>query len=347
MTATALLGPVESPLLTRPAPVFSFDGDHDIVERHDRQLRRRQSRINLHRLDLVTLSVFLQVAHSGSISKGAQLAHLTIGAVSKRLSDLESSIGTLLFDRHSRGVTLTDVGSALQRHAKRILSDVELMSSDLINRLASDASEVVKVLANSSDLIEFLPGAVAEFTQAHATTQVDLSEQASPEIVAAVSNGRAELGIFTDGTPALGLQTVPCRSERLVLVIGRSNRLAGIKQVAFEEVADSDFVGLSETSSLGRAMQAAAAIVGRPLRVRTRANGFDAVCALVAAGLGIAVVPEAAARLYQSCFPIDRVDLQDSWAVRTSLLGARDFRTLSKSAKAFARHIAGAAFPTD
>src|SRR5690242_2288524 len=87
--------------------------------------------MNLHRLDLVSLSLFNLVVRSGSISKGAALAHLAVGAASKRIADLEAALGVALFERHSRGIVLTAAGTALQRHAQRILNDVDVLSADL------------------------------------------------------------------------------------------------------------------------------------------------------------------------------------------------------------------------
>ena len=76
--------------------------------------------MNLHRLDLVSLSLFHLVARTGSISRGAELALLAVGAASKRISDLEAAVGAPLLERHSRGVKLTAAGLALQkRHRSR------------------------------------------------------------------------------------------------------------------------------------------------------------------------------------------------------------------------------------
>jgi len=66
--------------------------------------------VNLHRLDLASLSLFSLVVRTGSISKGAELAHLAVGAASKWISDLEAAVGAALLERHSRGVTLTVAG---------------------------------------------------------------------------------------------------------------------------------------------------------------------------------------------------------------------------------------------
>ena len=87
--------------------------------------------MNPYRLDLVSLSLFALVVRSGSISRGAELAHLALGAASKRITDLEAAVGTALFERHSRGITMTAAGEAFMHHAQRILKDVDLMTGDM------------------------------------------------------------------------------------------------------------------------------------------------------------------------------------------------------------------------
>ena len=87
--------------------------------------------MNLHRIDLVSLSLFSLVARTGSISQGAELAMLAVGAASKRMTDLEAAFGVPLLERHSRGVKLTAAGVTLHRHVQRILGDVDQMSADL------------------------------------------------------------------------------------------------------------------------------------------------------------------------------------------------------------------------
>jgi DNA-binding transcriptional LysR family regulator len=146
--------------------------------------------MNLHRLDLVSLSLFSLVVRTGSISKGAALAHLAVGAASKRISDLETTIGTPLLERHSRGVLLTVAGQALHQHAQKILSDVDLLAADLSD-YASGMVGVVRLWANTSAVTQFLPHDLAAFTLANPGIRIELEEQNSREIVVAVLDGRA------------------------------------------------------------------------------------------------------------------------------------------------------------
>jgi DNA-binding transcriptional LysR family regulator len=160
--------------------------------------------MNLHRLDLVALSLFNLVVRSGSISQGAALANLAVGAASKRISDLELAVGSALLERHSRGVTLTVAGQALYRHTQRILNDVDQLAADLSD-YASGMIGLVRLWANTSAITQFLPADIATFVVANPGIRIELEEQNSREVVLALLDGRADLGIFADRTPTLGL----------------------------------------------------------------------------------------------------------------------------------------------
>jgi len=164
--------------------------------------------MNLHRIDLVSLSLFNLVARSGSISQGAELAMLAVGAASKRITDLEATFGVPLLERHSRGVKLTPAGHALHAHVQRLLGDVDQMSADLSDH-ARGLLGVVRLWANTSAITQFLPADLAGFARLQPGIRIELHEADSHEVVMAVLDGRADLGLFADRTPTLGLQTLP------------------------------------------------------------------------------------------------------------------------------------------
>jgi DNA-binding transcriptional LysR family regulator len=298
--------------------------------------------MNLHRLDLVSLSLFSLVARSGSISKGAELALLATGAASKRISDLEEAVGTPLFERHSRGVTLTLAGEALQRHAQRILGDVDQMTADLSD-YAAGLSGVVRLWANTSAVTQFLPQEISAFVRANPGIRIELEEGDSGEIVLAVLDGRADLGIFADRTPAHGLQQLAYRSDRLVLVVPRGHALARRRTVRFEEAAEYDFVTLSEATSLAKRLNAEAEALGRRLKIRIRVRSFDAMAQMVAAGMGVAILPDAAVRPHARSMDLRRIALQDAWADRRLLIGLRDAKAVPRHVRVFIDHLGGTA----
>jgi len=141
--------------------------------------------INIHRLDLVSLSLFSHIVRTGSISKGALAAHLAVGAASKRISDLEAAVGTALLERHARGVRTTAAGDALARHAQRILGDVNLLAAELHDH-ASGIVGVARMWANTSAITQFLPADIAAFARANPAIRIELEELNSSEVVLGV-----------------------------------------------------------------------------------------------------------------------------------------------------------------
>jgi DNA-binding transcriptional LysR family regulator len=293
--------------------------------------------MNLHRLDLVSLSLFTLVVRTGSISKGAGLANLAVGAASKRISDLEAAVGAELFDRHSRGVTLTAAGEALHRHAQRILHDVDQLSAELSDH-AKGVTGVVRLWANTSAITQFMPADLASFAVLNSGIRIEMHEADSHEVVLAVLEGRADLGVFADRTPALGLQTLPYRKDRLVLVVPPGHPLAKRRRIAFSEAAAFDFVSLSPATSLAQRLKLASGQIGVPLRISIHVRSFDAMCQMVAAGLGIAVLPAAAVQLLVKALGLRKLELTDDWVDRELLLGARDLAALPRPARRLLDH---------
>lgn len=297
--------------------------------------------MNLHRLDLVSLALFHRVASTGSISQGAASSHLAIAAASRRIADLEEAVGTPLFERHSRGVSLTAAGQAFHGHALRILGDVDHLVADLSDH-AKGVVGVVPLWANTSAITQFLPQELASFTRLEPRLRIALQEADSHKVVLAVLEGHSDLGIFAEQTPTLGLQTRPYREDHLVLVVPRCHALAARQHMAFSEAAaEHEFVSLSQGTSLAQRLAREAHKEGIPLRVRIHVRSFDAICQMAAAGLGIAVLPELAVAPFIGPLGLRPVPLSDPWVRRRLLLGARNFAALARPAQALAGHLLG------
>lgn len=278
--------------------------------------------MNLHRLDLVSLSLFTLIVRTGSISQGSALANLAVGAASKRITDLEATVGTKLLERHSRGVTLTVAGKAMYDHALRILRNVDELSADLSD-YASGIMGVVRLWANTSAVTQFLPLALSDFSKANPGIRIELEEKNSNEIVLAVLEGRADIGIFADRTPTLGLEVFRYRQDELCLVVPKDHALAGRRQVRFVDALGYDFVSLSRETSLAKRLLAETNSLGTMLKIRIQVRSFDAMCEMVAAGMGIAVLPRNAVQALVKTLRLKVIALEDEWARRDLLMAIR------------------------
>ena len=198
---------------------------------------------------------------------------------------------------------------------------------------------VVRLWANTSAITQFLPGELAAFSAAHPGIRIQLQEQDSHEVVLAVLEGRAELGIFAERTPVLGLHAQPYRQDRLVLVVPREHPLGQRRHLAFADALDYDFVSLTQGTSLFQRLALETGTLGKPLRVRIHVRSFDAMCQMVAAGLGIAVLPDAAAQPLVGALGLRKVELTDAWVQRELLIGVRDPAALARPARSLLEHL--------
>jgi DNA-binding transcriptional LysR family regulator len=208
---------------------------------------------------------------------------------------------------------------------------------------ASGAKASVHLLANTSVLSEHLPKALASFLREHPDINVDIEERESIDIAAAIAAGGADLGFATEHALPDHFERFRFGEDRLVLVAGRRGEFAGRRQVDFAEVMGRDFVGLTSPTALQGHIAKHAARLGGRLRFRARLRDFDAICQLVAAGVGIAVVPEAAARRCARSMPITMIRIRDPWASRRLAICARSFKALPRPAKLLVEHLRKAA----
>jgi DNA-binding transcriptional LysR family regulator len=267
------------------------------------------------RFDLTDLRLFCDVADAGSITAGAEKSSLALAAASTRIRGMEDALGAPLLIRSRQGVTPTEAGRTLLKHARTMLAQSARLREDL-SAYAGGLSGEMRLLANTNALTEFLPEALSAFLADHPQVSVDLEKRLSDEIVGLVAEGAADVGIVAGTVDVGALTTYPFRSDRFVVVTARGHPLAGHGSVNFAEVLDYDQVGLERSSSLQRFLVSKAAREGKPLRLRVQLRSFDAVCRLVECGVGVGVVPATTAARAAKTMALAVTDLADDWAIR-------------------------------
>jgi len=290
------------------------------------------------RFDLADLSLFRHVVEAGSITHGAERAHLALAAASTRIRNMEETLGAPLLLRRRQGVAPTPAGRTLLQHARAILRQAERLREDLAAYAGGLAGQV-KVLSNTNALTEFLPETLSAFLASHPQVSIDLEERLSDEIVGLIVEGVGDIGIVAGTVDAGDLVTFPFRSDRFVLVVSRDHPLARRARIGFVEVLDYDFVGLDRASALQRFLADKAARIRRPLRLRVQLRSFDAVCRLVEGNVGVGIVPETTARRAAKTMAIKTVELTDPWALRELTICVRDVEALPPYARELVEHM--------
>jgi DNA-binding transcriptional LysR family regulator len=291
--------------------------------------------------DLVDLRLFLHVVEAGSITHGAERVHLALAAASTRIRNMEAVLGTPLLHRERQGVQPTPAGRTLLRHARLMLQQAERMRGEL-GEYAQGLRGQVRLLSNTNALMEFLPEPLSLFLAAHPQVNIDLEERLSDEIVAAIADGTADIGIVAGTVAVAGLEVFPFRVDRFVLVVAPGHALAAQDRLAFADVLDYDFVGLERTSALQRFLSEKADRIGRRIKLRVQLRSFDAICRLVACNVGIGVVPETTAERSARMMALHRIALADDWALRELRIVVRCEADLPLYARDLVRHLAAA-----
>jgi DNA-binding transcriptional LysR family regulator len=294
------------------------------------------------RFDLTDLSLFRHVVEAGSITAGAERAHLALAAASTRIRNMEEALGAALLVRGRQGVTPTQAGRTLLQHARTILRQAERLREDL-SAYAGGLAGQIRMLSNTNALTEFLPEALSSFLTTHPHVSVDLEERLSDEIVGMIGEGVADIGIVAATVDASALETFPYRKDRFELVVAREHPLAKRSKIAFADVLDYDFVGLDRASALQRFLADKATRIGQPLRLRVQLRSFDGVCRLVECNVGIGIVPQSTARRVGRTMAIVPVTLTDPWAVRELTICIRKFDDLPPYARQLVEHLRKAA----
>jgi DNA-binding transcriptional LysR family regulator len=292
------------------------------------------------RFDLADLRLFLCVVDAGSITAGARQANLALASASERIGNIESYAGVVLLERSRSGVATTEAGEALAHHARLILRQHSLLQGELRD-FGAGARGTLLLYANTSALTDLLPQRLAPWLAQRPHLYIDLRERTSAEIVKMIGAGLAEAGVVSDAVNPAGLTIQPVASDHLVLIVPVAHRLAESKEVCFADITGEQFVGLEAGSALQDHIDEHAADLGKTLSLRIRVKNFEGACQMVSQGVGVAIIPLAAARRFRRRYPFKTLVIRDDWARRQLCLCFQRWHTLSTPMQSLLAHLGG------
>jgi DNA-binding transcriptional LysR family regulator len=222
-----------------------------------------------------------------------------------------------LLVRGRRGVEPTPAGVALLEHARNILFTAERIHADVAS-FNRGIKGHVRLVASASAIGESLLDDVAEFMrdEANQNIQVDIEEHFSKELVRIVADGSASLGVCWDNVDFHGLEHRPYRGDELVLAVHKDHPLAARSTISFQQTLKYQHVGLPPATAVHTMLRRAAARAGQVISYRAIVSNFDAELRVVAANLGISVIPRQIAARDARSRAICVVALTDTWARR-------------------------------
>lgn len=248
-------------------------------------------------MELRQIELFVVLAQHRSFTRAAEAVGIAQPALSQQVRRLERELGVQLLDRSTRPVRLTEAGSAFYARAERILADATLAGEEM-REMAGAGRRRVVVGALPALALHWLPPVLAEFHAAHPAVEITVRHGNSDELARMVAAGHLDLALThavpgahgVVGAPA-GLVLERVFDEDLMVVVPPAHALAGRRSVTLAQLRNEPFVLVSHGSGLTQTILGGTAGVGFRPAVAVEAPDVAVVRSLVAAGLGVSVMP--------------------------------------------------------
>jgi DNA-binding transcriptional LysR family regulator len=265
--------------------------------------------------DLTDLRLFIFIAELKSLTRAAERMHLSLPAASNRVKELEARFGTRLLYRESKGVQLSPAGATLLAHAQQLMQGVERLRGDM-QQYNNGIKGHIRIFANTTAVTEFMPQVLGTFLASHPHVNVALEERLNHDIVRGVQDGTADIGVAAGPVQGQGLEIINFSIDRLVLATSIDHPLARARTIRFADTLEHAHIGLHEGSTLQHFLNQVVLESGQKLNLRIQVRGFDAMCRMVEANVGIGILPQSAAARHSQSMRLALVELADPWAVR-------------------------------
>jgi DNA-binding transcriptional LysR family regulator len=287
--------------------------------------------------DSVTARLILLLAETGAIGRAAEKEGIASSAVSRRVSDLESRLGVVLFDRSAHGVKLTTAGEAYAEGCRAVLRAIADLDAVMTDYSAGHRGSL-RIACTSSALTGRLPELLARYSAKFPGIALDIQEMGAAKALLALDEGRADIAIVSDHYDFTRFEIKPFEDDRVWVLVPPEHELASEieprREIAFDKVVDHPIVGIHQTGSLDRLLTEAARQAGKSLSETLRVESFPALVRMVEAGFGIGFLRSTSLHLLAGtdlvCAP-----LADPWALRQLLVARRKSTPMSAAMKSF------------
>lgn len=290
----------------------------------------------IRQVDLFTLRLFLTVVEEEQISRAAIRENIAASTATKRIQDLEEIAGIQLLERTPKGVTPTPAGQVLAHYVRAIFGNLDDMRAEIAAFTEGVRGEVAVASARSI-FAPFLSRELGDFVRDFPRIDLIIQELENAEIVHAVSQGEADIGVYAVARDLDlgGVDTLPYRTDRLIVLLRREHPLSQRPSVSFEDLLDENMIAVGVMIP---AFTAAARRLGREFRPKYTVRSAGVAISLVQAGLGITVQPECL--VGPDVFDqVSLVGLAEPWAKRVIRIATPKGRTPSPAARALLRQL--------
>lgn len=246
-------------------------------------------------MDIRHLKYFMEVVRCRSFTKAAESLHITQPTISKMVKSIEDELGVVLLNRSGKHVEPTDAGLAIMNQAQLIVNSFDSLSSDLADIVQLKKGKIragLPPMAGAS----FFPKVIGEFRRLYPNIRIELIEDGAKKIEKGIESGSLDIGVVVMPTSDELFHSFAIVRENLMLVVHPGHRLAELSSVPLGELKEEPFILFRNDFALHDRIPAACIRAGFQPNVVFESSQWDFISEMVAADLGIAMLPETVCR---------------------------------------------------
>jgi DNA-binding transcriptional LysR family regulator len=266
-------------------------------------------------IDPYSLRLFISTARTGSIARTAAIEHIAASALSRRIADLERAFGVPLFVRSPRGIALTEAGKIALARGTMLENDLQTLVRD-VKAHAGDICGTLRLYANATAIVGSLPERLSAFCRKYPLVDIALHEEISEQVVRACVDNRADIGVGVAMDVPNTLESWHFDFDPLIVILPVGHELMSRRRLHLADLGGYPLVSIRTGGALDRLLHDRALECHTSMRTSVSVTSFDAVCRMVQAGLGIAVIPRHAADAFAGKGRLVRRTLDESWINR-------------------------------
>jgi len=289
-------------------------------------------------MEFQQLKYICAIADAGSFSRAAERCHVAQPSLSQQVLKLEEDLGARLFDRLGRSVRLTEAGRAFLPHARSILHQMEAARSGVEDK-RTDVRGSVAVGIIPTIAPYLMPQFVAAFSKKYPDARLRILEETTPVLIESLRNLSLDVAILALPLRHKEFQLYPLRTEPLYAALARDHARAGAKNISLRELRGEQFVMLRDGHCFRDLSVAACSRAKVNPRIAFESGQFSSLLGMVAAGVGVSLVPEMAVDKSARC---SFVRISDAQASRTIVAAVLKGRSFNRVQQAFLDHVRAA-----
>jgi LysR family hydrogen peroxide-inducible transcriptional activator len=281
-------------------------------------------------MELQQLRYLCAIVDTGSFSRAAEHCHVAQPSLSQQISKLEDELGTRLFDRLGRSIRLTDAGRTFLPHARSVLHQTELARNE-VDGGRRDARGTVTVGVIPTIAPYYMPRRIAAFTRKFPESSLRIVEETTPILVESLRNLALDIAILSLPLKQRDFEIVPLLTERLYAALPADHPRADAPALALRELRDERFVLLRDSHCFRDIALVACERAKLDPRVVFESGQFSSLLGMVAAGVGVTLVPEMAIDRSSGCRFVRIADPQACRTIAAARVKGRSFSRVQQA----------------